>query len=66
MKLRTRLLALEHRYGANRPPTLVAALVEDNRVIKVFKGGRWYSVENMTVSGLPTCKIYMGFDPELV
>ena len=67
MSFRTRLKALEERCGVNRPPpTIVAALVEGDRVIKVFKGGRWYSVENMTVSGLPICKVYMGFDPEVV
>jgi hypothetical protein len=45
----------------------VAGLVEDDRVIKVFKGGRWYSDEKMTVSGLPsTCKVYMGIDLEKV
>jgi hypothetical protein len=64
MKLRTRLLALEERLGLNRPPPEIdAALVKGDRVIKVCKGGQWYSGEKMTVSGLPNiCKVYMGLD----
>jgi len=68
MKLRSRLLVLEQRCGLNRPPpTIVAALVEGDRVIKLLKGGRWYSGEKMTVSGLPSmCKVYMGIDLERI
>jgi hypothetical protein len=68
MSFRTRLSALKEQCGLSRPPpTIVAALVEGDRVIKVFKGGRWCSDEKMTVSGLPsTCKVYVGIDLEKV